>query len=172
MIKLLIILIPLIPINIVIGQNLSLDQLLTLRTKPLAIVEEYLTSRNWEMLNSAAETDNSLGSIDFTYKKTTVSDQAESFIKYIYKISDSSSNRIEIQVNTLNKYNNYIARLKAMGFILRKTEVKTGEIIKVYTGKGVAVKVSSLTHKNEFVTSTTYSFFICEINYYYIQWGW
>jgi len=158
--------------NFAIGQNLSLDQVLALRTKPLEIVEEYLTSRSWEMLKAEAESNGSLGNVGFAYKKSDISDQAESFIGYIYKSSDSISNRINMQINILSKYNNYMARIRAMGFILRKTQVKEGEVIKVYTGKGVAIEVSTTTHRDELATTTTYSFLICEINEYYILWGW
>ena len=34
-----------------IGQNLTFDQLISLRTKNIASVEEFLVSKNWEMLN-------------------------------------------------------------------------------------------------------------------------
>jgi len=159
-------------INFAIGQNLSLDQMMALRTKSLAVVEEHLSSLNCEMVMAEAEFNGSLGSVDFAYKKSDISDKAESFIRYIYKTSDSTSNRIKVQINTLGKYNQYMARIKAMGFILRKTEVKEGEIIKVYTGKGVAIEVSTSTNRDELTTTTTYSLLICEINQYYILWGW
>jgi len=155
--------------NASFGQNLTLDQVIGLRTKSLGIVEEFLTSRNWEMITAEDESKELLGEVYFAYKKSTIDDKAESFIKFTYSTRDNFMNRVDIQINTLNKYKSFMTRLKALGYNLKYSKGKDGNIIKVYKGKGLAIEVLSKPHSSDFGTSTTYSFFICEIGLYYLK---
>lgn len=55
-----------------IAQNLTFDEVLSLRKKSLSGVEEYLNARGWKFLEAAEpEGFDKLGNVTFTYKKIT-----------------------------------------------------------------------------------------------------
>lgn len=148
------------------SQNLSFDQVLNLRKNNLAQVEEYLSSRGWSFLEGAASTDSTLASATFTYKRSTYEDKAESFLLFVSS-SDNSSNRVRLQVVKKDIYELYLARIKALGCKLIKSEIVDGGIIKVYQGATTTIKINILTDKDEdYSTKTAYLFFILD-NYDY-----
>jgi hypothetical protein len=51
------------------AQNLTLDQVLNLRTKSLSYIDEYLTVKKWSMLSAEEPKDDNLGNISFAYNK-------------------------------------------------------------------------------------------------------
>jgi hypothetical protein len=142
------------------SQNLSFDQLLSLRKNNLAQVEEYLSSRGWSFLEGTASTDSTLASANFTYKRSTYEDKAESFLLFVTS-SDNTSNRIRIQVVKKDIYELYLARIKALGCKLIKSEIVDGTILKVYQGATTTIKINILTDKEEdYSTKTIYNFFL------------
>ena len=98
--------------NNVKAQNLTLSQILEIKKKDLGNAEEYLTSKGWEFLNASEPTDSHLGEATFTYNKSESSDLAESFLTYFY--SDYLGiTRINFQVNTKIKYDEYLNTIKS-----------------------------------------------------------
>ncbi|MCF8324004.1 MAG: hypothetical protein K9I84_03520 [Leadbetterella sp.] len=142
------------------SQNLSFDQVLSLRKNNLAEVEEYLSTHGWSFLEGSAATDTTLATATFTYKRSTYEDKAESFLLFVNS-SDNSSNRLRIQVVKKDIYELYLARIKALGCKLIKSEIVDGGIVKVYQGATTTIKISILTDKDEeYSTKTIYNFFI------------
>ena len=71
------------------SQNLTLDQIISLRKKSFNDVEEYLTSKNWSFLSGEeSSTDEKMGNAIFAYNKQDFGDNAEAFFKFIYDNSE------------------------------------------------------------------------------------
>ncbi len=151
------------------GQNLTLDQVISLRTKSLAGVEEFLTAKNWQLTEATEPDETTKGTATFAYDKSYYDDKATSFIIYFYGKYSTSSNRVMIQVNKTTTYNTYMARLKAMGYKLTSSKVVDGKIEKIYKSKTLTIEVSTGTQKEDFTTKTTYHFFICNSLDYSLQ---
>ena len=142
------------------SQNVTLDELLSLRKGNLAIVEEKLTNKGWDYSNGTeAETD-ALEQATFAYKKSFDGTRAESLILYI---NNENWHRISIHISQKSIYNSYLARIKSLGCKLIKSKISNGAIEKVYQGKTMIFKItiSSETNDNGF-KSTLYNIFILE----------
>ena len=141
------------------AQNLTFDEVLSLRKKSLSGVEEYLNSKGWAFLQ-ATEPDNKSGSVTFTYKKSYINDNAQSFITYYY--SDFSNKKIKIQVVKKDVYNSYLTRIRSLGMRMINSEIENGELIKVYQGKTTTAKLSIFTQQDDYSDSrkTGYQFLI------------
>jgi len=144
-------------------QNLKLDQLLSLRKKNLAQVEEYLTSQGWAFLGATEPSVLYLGKASFAYNKSTFDDKAESFITYVYS-NDFERKRIGIQINKPSIYNSFLARVKSLGLKLISSEVVDGNIQKVYQGQTLTILISISCEKDSLYgsTKTIYNFFIVD----------
>ncbi|MCX6351901.1 MAG: hypothetical protein NTX03_08560 [Bacteroidetes bacterium] len=154
------------------SQNLSLDEVISLKKKNLAELEEYLSSRNWNYQSGSEPTSEKMGEAHFTFHKSYYDDKAESFITYYY---DEGVYRVGIQVASKEKYNNYLARIKSYGCTLIKSEIKDGDVIKIYKGLTTTIKITITTQLNNFgSTETTYYFFIVSnddyINSFSYEW--
>ncbi len=152
-----------------VGQNVTLDQVIFLRSKTLADVEEFLTAKNWQLTEATEPGDGTMGRASFAYDKSYYDDKATSFITYFYGKYLTSSNRINIQVSKTATYNTFLLRLKALGYKLSSSKVDDGKIVKIYKGKSHTIEVSSGTQKGNFSTNTTYQFFICTSLDYSLQ---
>ena len=160
------------------GQNVSIDELISLRAKSLGSVEEFLTARKWEMISATEERVDTvkrldtvtykylktynyfMGNVDFAYKKNTYNESAESFIHFYYQEKFPTSNRLSIQVHTVATYNLYIARIKVLGYKLKKSSVKDGRIIKVYEANKNIIRVTTSIQEQGSSNKTIYSFTI------------
>ena len=144
------------------SQNLTLDELISLRKKQIASVEEYLNAKNWNFLSAAQPYETTLGDVVFVYKKNEYDDSAQAFIKYFYN-DDFSTVRVNMQVARKEIYNLYLARIKSLGCKLIKSSIEDNEIIKIYKGATTTILVTIATQKDEFEsTKTFYNFFIVE----------
>lgn len=145
------------------AQNLTFDQLISLRVKALSDIDEFLTSKNWTMLNADEPVDGKMGKLEFAYNKSNYDDKAESFLYYYYSSTSNIYNRISIQVHKINTYNNYVSRIKILGYLLKRSYVDDGDLVKIYqsNSKGITVKIRTSTQQDELsVTKTLYSFTI------------
>jgi len=168
----LILLLPLCMFQIITkGQNITLDQVINLRTKSLAEVEEFLVSKNWEMVQAKEPSDSTLGMATFSYDKSGYNNKAASFVRYLYNNATSNLNRISIQINKTSIYSSFLVRLKALGFKLTSSKVKDGAIVKLYKDKSLTIEITNATQQENYVTKTAYQFFICNSFDYYIQFG-
>ena len=123
------------------GQNVSIDELISLRAKSLGSVEEFLTTRKWEMLKV-----DSSGRVSFAYKKNEYNDTALAFISYDFSEQQQAYwNNIRLQIHLIATYNVYLARLKALGYTVKKSFIKDGKIVKFYrtnVANGTTVNVT------------------------------
>ncbi|MBS1580558.1 MAG: hypothetical protein JST29_13070 [Bacteroidetes bacterium] len=148
------------------SQNITLDEVINLRNKDVTDVEEYLTNKNWTLLNAKEGYGTTMASIGFAYNKSSYDDRAESFIKYYYS-DETETKRISWQINRKDKYSILLGQLKAKGVTLLNTKVKDGSIIKYYQGKTLTFVVSIDTDTDYIETKTTYNIFIIT-NYDYL----
>lgn len=160
-----ILLISLLFVSNLYSQNLTLDQIISLRKKSFNDVEEYLTSKNWSFLSGEeSSTDEKMGNAIFAYNKQDFGDNAEAFFKFIYDNSEKEelcSHRILMQFSNKLQYNNYLNRIKSLGCKLIKSKIEDGDIIKVYQGATTTFQIKVHVYKDEFETSKTiYYFFI------------
>jgi hypothetical protein len=147
--------------NTSLCQNLTLDQLLPLRLKSLEKVEEFLTAKNWELAKVEDATEESLGYALFAYKKSLHNDRAESFISFIFS-SVPNNQMISIHLVKVEKYNSFLARVKALGFKFQESIIEEGQLIKIYRYNNTTIKVTTSFEKLDYSsTKTTYIFLIC-----------
>lgn len=137
------------------SQNLTMDELVSLRKKNLASADEYLSNKNWSYFDSNKEENLTL--VTYTYKRSLYDDKAESFLYYANYFGYVS---ITIQVHTTIKYNEYLNKVKSYGAQLVDTHVTDEGISKVYRGKTVTFKITTSTQERgyEMGTSTIYKF--------------
>lgn len=145
------------------SQNLSLQQLLTVRKKNMAEAEEYLTQRNWSLINAESPTTDKYGGLSFAYNKSDFNDKAESFLMLYFSDSENYPNRLNIQVHKKEKYNEYIAQIKKWGGKIYDSYIEDDIFFKVYQGSTMTYVISTSTQKDDFSSSSTiYNFFIAE----------
>lgn len=131
------------------SQNLSLSELLSIRKKDIAEVDEYLTAKKWKFINAEEPTDERLGSLTYAYKKNYYDNTAESFLNYFY--SDYSGiSRVSVQIHNNSILNTYINQIKAWGGKLHNSYVDNGDIIKIYRGSTMTYKIFTSTQNNTF----------------------
>jgi hypothetical protein len=153
------------------GQNLTMGQLLEVKKKDLGHVEDYLTSKNWEFLEASDPSWDKLGSATFTYLKDNMSDRAQSFITFYYS-DESSTTRLNIQVNNKYKYTEYVNAIKGFGCKMISSKVENGQIVKIYRGATTTFKITSGTVENMYnEDSASWVFLIVSNKDYDINWG-
>jgi hypothetical protein len=136
------------------SQNLTLDELISLRKKDLATIEEKLTLKGWSYIRGEEPQIGNLGRASFAYNKSKYDDTAESFISYLY--SDvTETKRITIQTVKKEKYNLFLGRIKALGCKLIDSNISNGDIKKVYQGATLTFIISISTQKNDFSSTST-----------------
>lgn len=150
-------------------QNLTLDELLGLRKKDLATVEEKLTLKGWSFIRGNEPEYGSLGEAAFAYNKSSYGDKAEAFIRYLY--SDSKDRkRIDVQISKKDKYNLYLARIKSLGCKLINSKISDGNIKKTYQGATTTFILTISTQQDDFQsTKTVYHILIIDNTDYRIN---
>jgi len=152
--KLLITTLLLLPLTI-FAQNISLEQVISLRTKNLKEVKAYLTSKNWKMTEVMNPSRDFLGSVDFALNKNNAIDTPVLVISYLYKNLTAEKIRISFNIYNDVDFNIYMAQLNSLGFKLQKNEDEDNEQEKIYQLNGTTIKLSTKTEYTEY-----YSFFI------------
>lgn len=152
------------------GQNITLDQAISLRKKSLASVEEFLTAKNWEMIEATEKKEDKYGCIKFAYNKKAYDDKAESFIGFFYDtpLPDNYSS-LQIQLSKIKTYNIYVARMKELGYKLEKSFIEEGSVVKVYKKNETIIVIRVSNQKEYSETKTIYTFFICHPLIYALQ---
>jgi hypothetical protein len=138
-------------------QNLTFDEVLSLRKKSFSSFEEYLNIKGWSFFNAnEPEGVSKFGSVTFAYDKSYYDDKAESFINYYY--SDYHENRLSIQVVRKDIYMKYQSRIKSLGMRLINSEIKDGDLVKIYQGKTTTVKLSISSQQEDYSASSKTSY--------------
>ncbi len=131
------------------GQNITLSQLIELRSQTIGEVEEFLVSKGWEFLEAEEEGFETFGSATFSFQKSSFSRSAESFLVYLYS-NKLDIQRIFLQVNNVEKYNEYINAIKSNGNKLIDSKIEDGSIMKIYQGPTTTFKVESSVSSNNY----------------------
>lgn len=139
------------------SQNLTVEEILSLRKKDIANVEEHLTAKGWMFLSSEEGKDGDLNYADFAYNKSTYNDNADSFLSYFYS-ETSAITRIKLQIHSPAKYNAYLARIKSFGCKLIDSNVSESLIEKVYQGATTTFRITIETKKSEYESSSYTSY--------------
>ena len=152
------------------SQNLTIDEVVALRKKNIANVEEFLTAKNWSYIGSNAPQSGNLGNARFAYGKSNYDDKAEAFIKYLYS-ETTGRKRISLQIHKKDKYNLYLARIKTLGCKLIKSKISDNGIEKIYQGATTTFIIDVKTQSEEYssATKTIYHFFIIENSDYEVN---
>lgn len=138
--------------NQLFSQNLTIDELINLRDSNISSVEEFLSGKQWKLIKSEEPTERNFGSIMFAYNKSDYDNSATSFVRYIYS-NTSYTRRIGIQINSLEKYNSYLSRIKqVIGCKLISTKINDDGILKVYGCKGITFMVKVKSTSNYYIT--------------------
>lgn len=140
------------------SQTITLDDIVYVRDKDIATVEEYLSKRDCKLISVNEPADGNMGEIIFAYKKNQFTDDANAFIIYYY--SDiTKTKRIVMQVNGNILYNSFLNRIKSLGLKLIDSKVVDGEIIKTYQGKTTTVVVNvAILKDSDGITNNQYFF--------------
>lgn len=147
------------------GQNISLEQLLVLRSKDFEYVDNYLISKQWLLKSSKKETDTSYAQI--TYSPSLIKSETITYITF-YKIGSSlNSNRILFQFEDAEYYKSSNNRIVALGYKLLSNRIGDNKIVKVYQKRGVIVEFTALLSDNLFKNQTLYEIFIATLRDYY-----
>lgn len=136
------------------SQNLTLDELISLRKKDLATVEEKLTLKGWSYIRGEEPQIGNLGKATFAFNKSTYDDKAESFINYFYS-NLFERKRIDIQIVKKEKYNLFLARIKALGCKLIDSNISDGNIKKIYQGATTTFILTISTQQDDFQSTNT-----------------
>lgn len=155
------------------SQNLSIDELSSLRKKSFGNLEEVLSIKNWSFLKGSEETTEKMGTATFTFNKMEYNDEASAFLEFYYDNSENEelcNHKINLQFFDKAKYNNYVSRLKSLGCKLIKSKIEDGNIVKIYQGSTTTFQISIVSEKDLLgTTNTTYNLFIMDNVDYFIN---
>ncbi|HFG0566808.1 hypothetical protein LIT56_11205 [Flavobacterium psychrophilum] len=134
--------------NLTFSQNVTLDELINLRSQNLNEIEEKLALKGWSYENGQEPEGTKAGKVNFAYKKSQYDGTAVSFIKYYYSNS-SNTRRIDIQISSIDKYNQFLSRVKSLGCKLIDSKITNNDLKKVYQNtKLTFIIVTSAYNKN------------------------
>lgn len=160
--RLLLILICVICYTFVSGQNVSIEELMSLRKKELAQVEEFLTGKNWTYIEGEEADITTLGGAKFSFAKNDYDDKAESFITYMYSI-DYEVKRIMIQTQENSKYTAYLNKIKSFGCKLISSKIEGNSIVKLYRGATTTFKIMVTTINGDDYSDATRTVYLIGI---------
>lgn len=144
------------------SQNITVDELLNLRKDNLATVEEKLTNKGWDYSSGTAPIGDRLGRAVFTYKKPSFNNLTEPLIGYYY---NDNYKIVSFMYIKKELYISYLARIKALGFKLIKSDILGENIEKIYKGATVILKIS-ISNDKESKPQTVYRIDFYEYAYY------
>ncbi len=145
------------------AQNLSLDQLVSLQTKDLEYVNEFLVSRGWQFDSSQAETDDKMGRAVWAHGKSNFDPEiAEAWFDLVY--SPGYESTIRYQTHNKTQYTVIKNRMAALGMKLLSSEIVEDGLLSVYLGNYFAIKITSSSSRDSAVA--TYIFTVIKKEIY------
>jgi hypothetical protein len=145
------------------SQSLNLDEIITLRGKNIAEVEEFLSNKKCKFISAKEPDSETMGNIIFAFNKSDYDDKAEAFIIYRYS-DETSTKRLSLQINKIEIYNSFMDRIKNLSLKLINSKIKDGEIVKTYQGKTTTIEVSIANAKNDYGSLISQYFFFIVSN--------
>lgn len=149
------------------SQNLTINELISLREKHFTEVTEYLMNKNWEYGNENNPNGKTMGNISYSFDKQNSKSENVYFLSFYYL--NNSPNRLEFQTLQNEKYRLYIAQMKSLGLKKIYSKKEKNKSTEIYQGKKVSIKASIETEKDNDIGQKTYYFFLVLSNNDYIK---
>ncbi|MFN3020132.1 hypothetical protein ACK1KB_03970 [Chryseobacterium sp. TY3] len=130
------------------AQNLTLNELISLRKMDIEQVEDFLTKKGWKFKDVTTPEEGSLGMLSFVYNSNSDFDYAESFLRYYFG-EYGQENRIWIQISRQSKYSEYLQGVKKFGKG-PYTMADNGNLKKIYSGATTAFEFTTTTASNKY----------------------
>ena len=152
------------------AQNLSLNELISLRKMSLDDAETYLTNKGWQYSKGSEAEEGKLGTAQFVLGSSGDFSFAESFLTIIHQYGSVS--RISIQVSKLPKYMEYLNGVKKFAPNPINTKIDDGDLVKIYVGATTTFEFATTTASTRYgSTKTTWNLLIAENDDYENQFG-
>lgn len=148
------------------SQNLTLNEVLSLKTMSITQAEEFLTSKNWNYIGIKKKTSGEFefDSFRFSYNQNIYTGNAESFIGLL---NIAGINLINFQVNNKYKHQEYLNKIKSYGCKLVDSGIEDGNIYKVYQGKTTTFFIDIISNqKGSGSAITSYNYDIVPNEFY------
>ena len=147
-------------VSLTSAQNLSIEELASLRRKNYINAEETLAGKGWNYIEGSKSGE--FDTFKYTFGKNSYDNKAQAFLTYGFS-SSSILTRINLLFFSDKKYKEYLSRVKAIGCKLDNSEIEEGRIIKYYKGKSTTFRFSISTSEDEFNSIyTTYTIMILD----------
>ncbi len=126
------------------AQNITVSQLSKLGEGSIAEVQENLTKNNWFFYNAEDETENKFGNAKFVFDVPNFNPKealGKYFITYYYSTNLGSS-AIDIIFKHTPLYDSLNKQMETLGYKLKDSKTKDGNIIKIYKHRGNIIEVT------------------------------
>ncbi|MCT8339887.1 hypothetical protein MG296_07465 [Flavobacteriaceae bacterium TK19130] len=125
------------------GQNLSVEQMLSLSKKDLGLVEDYLSGKNWFFYTGSDETEENYGNVKFVHDRPNykVGDPAIFYITYYFSEAERAQG-VMMRFRSEEAFNNYINQMRELGFDLKESSTDDGDILKIYSNGRYIIEVT------------------------------
>lgn len=129
------------------GQNLSLSQLISLRTMDLDNMETMLTQKGWKF-RKAEQRENSSGIVSFIYSSTNSLQYGEAFLSRF--TFENSEDTIWLQISKQAKYLEYLNAVKSFNPTLTFSGTRDSSLVKIYQGATTTFEFEISTTKDNY----------------------
>lgn len=129
------------------GQNLSLSQLMSLRTMDLDDMEIFLTQKGWHFKGATEATETRSSFINFIYSTNNNLQYGEAFLSLI------GGDTIWLQISKKSKYLEYYNAVKSFKPTLIDSVSQDGYLVKKYQGATTTFEFETGTSKDEWGNS-------------------
>lgn len=139
------------------GQNLTLSEILAVRTMDIAEAEEFLIGKGWDF--DGAKNEGFFSVLSFAYKMNSYDGSAESFMDYSYY--DAQFSIISFLTKNENKYMEYLSQIKKRGAKLIASYIDDeGALIKEYQDSTLTytIKIIKAERKPGYKPASIYVF--------------
>ncbi|POY34706.1 hypothetical protein C3K47_18910 [Solitalea longa] len=137
------------------GQYLNFDQLISLQSKSLDNINDYLNSKGWQFSHSSEKDNDGYSTAYWAYGKSDF-DEGKALAWFELHYKESYENRISYQVFNKNQYSIIKSRVLALGMKQLKSWINDNSINAVYAGKNYVAYISQSSE--EYKSLTTYVF--------------
>lgn len=130
------------------GQNLSLSQLMSIRTMDIEQAEIFLTQKGWRFQNATERTEDTSEKVRFIYSPNNNLELGEAFLtKYISEFGHDSD-AIFLQISKQSKYIEYLNFVKNLNLNLIFAGPKDDQLVKIYRGATLTFDFAAGTTTN------------------------
>lgn len=120
------------------AQSLSLDELISLRSKDVDGVNNFLSARGWTFSDAAEETDNQYSRSTWAFGKQYYSGRAKAFVTLMS--ADGYYNKITYKTSVKSHFDLLKSRILAYKMLKTSSSVNDGSISTTYVGKSYIVE--------------------------------